>query len=145
MMFSTYSIVILQLIGVLFDLQTALAKDPQTRRAACESIYDDDPFSALNQILFYADSGKMKWQAAVLLLLLAMYGPPKICAAMHKAGILDALLALRSVQHCDEVRTSVLFLLLGASSKSFGRSRDNRDLCPFHSEFQLEIFLANFL
>lgn len=117
---------ILQLISVLFDLQTALAKDPQTRRAACESIYDEDPFTALNQILFYADSDKMKWQAAVLLLLLAMYGPPKVCAAMHKAGILDALLKLRSVQHCDEVRTSFLFLLLGASSKSFGRIRDRQ-------------------
>jgi hypothetical protein len=116
--------VILQLISVLFDLQTALAKDPQTRKAACESIYDEDPFNALNQILFYADSGEMKWQAAVLLLLVAMYGPPKVFGAMHRAGTLDALLALRSVKYCDEVRTSFLFLLLGASSKSFGRSRD---------------------
>lgn len=122
-------VAILQLISLLFDPQIKLAKDSQTRRAACESIYDDDPFSALNQILFYADSGKMKWEAAVLLLLLAMHGPPKVCAAMHKAGILDALLALRSVQHCDEVRTSFLFLL-HASSRSFGRSRDRQE---FHS------------
>lgn len=115
---------ILQLISVLFDLQIALAKDPQTRKAACESIYDEDPFNTLNQILFYADSCEMKWQAGRLLYWLAQYGPPKVFGAMHKAGTLDALLALRSVKHCDKVRTSLLFLLLGASSKSFGRSRD---------------------
>lgn len=93
--------------------QTAVAKDPQMRRIACETIFECDILSALNQIIFNGETSRIRWQAAVLMKLLAMYGPTRhVCTAMKEKGCLDALIALRSVQHCKEVSLSHLCRLL---------------------------------
>jgi hypothetical protein len=89
--------------------QTAVAKDPQTRRVACETIFDCDIFLALNEIIFNGETSRIRWQAAVLMKLLAMYGPTRhVCNAMRAKHCLDALNVLRNVQHCREVSLSRL-------------------------------------
>lgn len=89
--------------------QTAVAKDPQTRRVACETIFECDIFLALNEIIYNGETSRIRWQAAVLMKLLAMYGPTKhVCSAMKAKGCLDALMALKDVQHCKEVSLSRL-------------------------------------
>ncbi|KAG0613592.1 hypothetical protein M758_6G114000 [Ceratodon purpureus] len=86
---------------------TSVAKDPDTRRQACETIFscDKDLLLNLNTIMFEGETSRIKWQAAVLMKLLAMYGPTsKVCSAIKVSGSLDALNQLRDVQHCKEVR-----------------------------------------
>ncbi|KAG0597876.1 hypothetical protein M758_12G027400 [Ceratodon purpureus] len=86
-----------------------VAKDPQTRKVACETIFGCDILSALNEILFNGETRGVKRQVAVLMKLLAMYGPTKqVCSTMKAKGCLDALIALRTVHHCTETANDVL-------------------------------------
>lgn len=89
--------------------QTAVAKDPQFRKAACEAIYECDILLALNEIIFCGETSRIRWQAAVLMKLLAMYGPTaKVCLAILEKHSIDALITLKTVQHCNEVSSSRL-------------------------------------
>ncbi|KAG0553640.1 hypothetical protein KC19_12G027400 [Ceratodon purpureus] len=101
---------------------TSVAKDPDTRRQACETIFSCDNLDLLlnlNTIMFEGETSRIKWQAAVLMKLLAMYGPTsKVCRAMKVSGSLDALNELRDVQHCKEVRDMAIDVLRFVREKS---------------------------
>ncbi|KAG0625392.1 hypothetical protein M758_2G051200 [Ceratodon purpureus] len=119
----SFSTIILAVFG---SSQTSVAKDPQTRKYACETIFECDILSALNQIIFNGETSRIRWQAAVLMKLLAMYGPTKhVCSAMKAKGCLDALITLRNVQHCNEMANDVL-KFVSEKSKDCKRYIDGR-------------------
>ena len=87
--------------------QTAVATNPDTRKLACGIIFScaDDILRALNTIMYVGATSKVKWQAAVLIKALAMYGPTsKVCSAIKANYCHLALNHLRGVQYCGKVR-----------------------------------------
>ena len=85
--------------------QAAVAKDEQTQRDACKTMFECDILTALNDIIYRGKPDRVKWQAAVLMKLLAMHGPTKnVCVAMKAKDYLRPPMYLRDAEHCGEVR-----------------------------------------
>jgi len=91
--------------------QIKVASDPQSRKLrAIETIFEGNILAALSEIIFHGQTDKIKWQASVLMKLLAKYGPsPRVFVAIKEKNCLDALISLRNVPNCKKVSPSRLF------------------------------------
>lgn len=95
--------------SVAIIILIAVAQDLHNHRHAIETIVDGDILPALNKIIFEGKrGGKIKYNAVVLMKLLAMYGPSKVFVAIKEKHCLDALISLRGEPECKAMADAAL-------------------------------------